>query len=247
MRCEQSGTSRQFRTKPSDRAIGWFGGALFGLASLGSGIGALVADSPQDRFSSLFACIVSGLFVLLSVYLLLWCKRHLLVLGTGRIERRDVVRLKALRASEISAVQWRRQPKGGSVVLSDGRRRLVIVFNNYTPVAKRELVDALRKSIPAAAAQSGWDEFQAWQRPKCSDSELIRRVPRTALICSLLAMAVAIATMVVVDTMGASVPGGAEDVSLAQRIATVVIGFGSIPLLLKAVVWLSARLKAMDE
>ncbi len=60
-------------------------------------------------------------------------------------------------------------------------------------------------------------------------------------------MAVAIATTVVVDTMRASVPGGAEDVSLAQRIATVVIGFGSIPQLLKAVVWLSARLKAMDE
>jgi hypothetical protein len=138
---------------------------FFPLATAGGIVVPLV--NPDGSFARpiLFA-IISGLFfggwTLLSVYMLVACRRERVYASGEAVRSVGVFRSKTVLFAEVSRAVWRCRPRGGSVVLHTAEGRLAIGFANYE--GGKELAAFIRAALPTEL-QTNYDRYESTNVP----------------------------------------------------------------------------------
>lgn len=140
----------------------------FGVFSVGAAL--LDMDKPFPQ--PLLAAAVFGGFwggmASLSLFLVVEYRRTRLLVSTDHVGLVGVFRSKAMTYDEIVKARWRKFPAGGSLVLRDGRQRIVVSFHDYPKGDRPRLVEHFRRQIPLAA-QENWEAYQDSSSPKPLD------------------------------------------------------------------------------
>jgi len=88
---------------------------------------------------------------------LLFCWRHRLQAGDGRIVSRGLLGETEIRLLDVTDVAWYHHEPGG-VVLKTNFDQLRILFVRYSPEASVRIVQLVRQTVPAPM-QTNWDRF----------------------------------------------------------------------------------------
>ncbi len=172
------------RMKPSVKATGWFAVIVFGAASIGASVSALVSSSPDESFDGCVGGVGFGAFTLLGVLVLAMASRHAVIVGADSIERRDLFRIRKMQFADLVLVIWRHPPRSGKIVLSDGAYRVPIGLYDYCPADRAAIVGALRDLIPDRVEQTGWDADVFRRKPQIRSSAELKRLVRFTIFAS---------------------------------------------------------------
>ena len=118
----------------------------------------LGASKPVPLGDNVALAGIAGFFFLLGVYLTIFSLRHRLVVAPYEICQRSCFGEKRVRLSDLKSVKWRRQPRGGSVVLRDGIAKLNVEFELYNDGEKKEIIASLHERCDQRI-QQGWSQF----------------------------------------------------------------------------------------
>jgi hypothetical protein len=134
---------------------------------IGVGGIALSLLNPDGSFARpvLFA-IFDGLFfggwTLLSLYMLVACRRCRLYASSDAIRTVGVFRSMTALFADVTRAVWRSWPRGGSIVLHTAESRIVIGFANYE--GGKELAGFLHANLPAEL-QANYERFESTNVP----------------------------------------------------------------------------------
>jgi hypothetical protein len=154
---------RRFAPGRTFRLKAW--GSTAGCLLITGGLIWLPLANPDGSFrepvqAAVIGGVLFGTFTLLGVYLTLFAARAHVLTSPTAVHVRGALRRRTVLLANVTRACWRRRPAGGSIVLHTSVERAVIEFAVYQNW--RDLVAILRASVPAAAAQEGWDAFESF-------------------------------------------------------------------------------------
>jgi hypothetical protein len=96
---------------------------------------------------------------LLAMWLVLACLFERLFLNSHRIIQHGIFRFRELNVSDVTEVQFRTRPAGGSVIVHSQFKTIKIDLGNFSPDERLEIASFFRKSI-SEDIQIDWDLFE---------------------------------------------------------------------------------------
>jgi hypothetical protein len=140
------------------------------LAIGGGSVVAAVLNIDGSFRRPILAAVVLDVFwsgwVMLSLLLLAAYYRSRWWVADEGLAVRGVFRSRAIALDELEGAWWRRWPAGGSLVLRDGRQRVVLDFGNLSREDREAVVRHLHEQVPLEK-QHGWDRFDECRDARC--------------------------------------------------------------------------------
>ena len=141
---------------------------LMGGASVAAALWNFDGSFARPVLAAILFGAVWGGMSLIGVWIIADYLRSRLLVSEAGVAKLGVVRSRAVEIERLEEARWRPLPRGGSLLLREGRVRLTIRFADYSAGDARELIDRLREQIPRER-QSGWEEFSERDRQRKLD------------------------------------------------------------------------------